>query len=292
MPGFSRAYATATDDKEFSFLQSVMVNFDKAAPHTGIPKERLLVMRAVDSSLKMNLPLRRDDGSITFYTAYRAQHSHHRLPCKGGTRFEQDVDLAEVEALATLMTVKCACVKLPFGGAKGGIQVNPRTLSAGELEALTRRYALELAKKGFLSPGLDVPGPDLGTGETTMAFMMDAYRYFKPHDVNALACVTGKPRAVGGIDGRTESTGLGVFYGLREFLDDDYWTAKAGLSKGISGKTAIIQGIGNVGYFFGQFFQEAGGIITGLIEYNGSIYNAKGIDIHEAKSYFRQNGNF
>jgi glutamate dehydrogenase (NAD(P)+) len=188
-----------------------------------LPKERLDVLLAVDDSLKMTIPLKKEDGTMHYYTAYRAQHSHHRLPCKGGTRFNEHVIQQEVEALATLMTVKNACVKLPFGGGKGGIAVNPRSLSPLELENLTRRYALELAKKGFLSPGLDCPGPDLGTGEQTMAFMMDAYRFFNPHDVNCLGCVTGKPRSVGGIDGRTESTGLGVYYSLREFMDDPYW---------------------------------------------------------------------
>jgi glutamate dehydrogenase (NAD(P)+) len=188
--------------RELTFLESVLVNFDKAAPHSGIPKERLEVIRSVDASLKLTIPLKRDDGSMAYYTAFRAQHSHHRLPCKGGTRFNEHVVLSEVEALATLMTIKNACVKLPFGGSKGGIAVNPQSLSATEIENLTRRYALELAKKGFLSPGMDCPGPDLGTGETTMAYMMDAYRFFNPHDVNAMACVTGKPRAVGGISGR------------------------------------------------------------------------------------------
>jgi glutamate dehydrogenase (NAD(P)+) len=185
------------------------------------------------------------------------------------------------------MTIKNACVKLPFGGGKGGIAVNPRNLSETELENLTRRYALELAKKGFLSPGMDCPGPDLGTGEQTMAFMMDAYRFFNPHDVNALACVTGKPRAVAGIEGRTESTGLGVYYGLREFMNDPVWAEKGGLTPGLEGKTCIIQGIGNVGYYFGQFFRnDGGGKIIGMIEYNGAIYDEDGIDVDELKSYF------
>lgn len=230
---------------------------------------------------------------MEYYTAYRAQHSHHRLPCKGGTRYSEDVERNEVEALATLMTIKCATVKLPFGGGKGGIKVDPKKLTPLELENLTRRYALELANKGFLSPGLDVPGPDMGTNEKTMAYMMDAYRFFNPYDVNALACVTGKPEAVGGIKGRTESTGLGVYYGLREFVNDPKWAQKAGLTAGMEGKKIIVQGIGNVGYYFSKFsVNDGGAIIIGFAEYNGGIYNENGIDVDEAKLYFQQNGTF
>ena len=194
-----------------------MYNFDKAEPYTGIPTEHLQIIKQVNSSIKMSLPVRLESGRMAYYSAYRAQHSHHRLPVKGGTRFAEDVDMDEVEALATLMTIKNSIVSLPFGGAKGGISVNPKNLSAYELEQLTRRYALELAKHGFLSPAIDCPGPDMGTTETTMAIMMDSYRHYNPHDSNALGCVTGKPKDVGGIDGRMESTGLGVYYGLREF---------------------------------------------------------------------------
>lgn len=165
--------------------------------------------------------------------------------------------------------------------------MDPKTLTPLENENLTRRYALELANKGFLSPGLDVPGPDMGTNEKTMAYMMDAYRFFNPYDVNALACVTGKPEAVGGIKGRTESTGLGVYYGLREFISDPKWAAKAGLSAGMEGKKIIVQGIGNVGYYFSKFSVDDGGAkIIGFAEYNGGIYNEEGIDVDEAKVWF------
>jgi len=280
-------------DRELTFLESVQVNFDKAAPYSGIPAERLAIIRNVDLCLKLTLPLTKEDGTMEYYTAFRAQHSHHRLPCKGGTRYSEHVERNEVEALATLMTIKCATVKLPFGGGKGGIAVDPKKLTPLELENLTRRYALELANKGFLSPGLDVPGPDMGTNEKTMAYMMDSYRFFNPYDVNALACVTGKPEAVGGIKGRTESTGLGVYYGLREFISDPDWANQAGVSPGMEGKRIIVQGIGNVGYWFSRFAVEDGGaIITGFAEYNGGIFNNDGIDVDEAKLYFQQNGTF
>jgi glutamate dehydrogenase (NAD(P)+) len=168
--------------------------------------------------------------------------------------------------------------------------VNVQALSGQELDKLTTAYALMLARMHFLSPAIDVPGPDFGTNEKTMALMMDAYRTYRPDDVYSLACVTGKPSIIGGIEGYIESTGLGVFYGLREFLKDPYWANKAGLTPGITGKTVILQGMGTVGFNFGKFFQDAGGIIVGIIEQNGSVYNPEGINILEAKAYYSQNG--
>lgn len=288
LSAFQRSFATG----DLSFLQSVKYNFDKAGPYTGIPSEHLQIIKNVDASIKMSIPVRLDSGRMAYYSAYRAQHSHHRLPVKGGTRFAMDVDMEEVEALATLMTIKNAIVSLPFGGAKGGICVQPKDLSPYELEQLTRRYALELAKHGFLSPAIDCPGPDMGTSERTMAIMMDSYRNYNPHDSNSLGCVTGKPKDVGGIDGRMESTGLGVYYGLREFCKSETWMEKAGLATGLNGKTCIIQGLGAVGYYFGKFAQKDGVKITGILEYNGAIYNEEGIDINDAKVWFSQNGSF
>ena len=158
---------------EPNFLEMVNMYFDKATKYvTDVSPEVLALIKNCDNSVRVTVPLKRDDGRLEFYQGFRAQHSHHRLPCKGGTRYSEDVDLNEVEALAFLMTLKCACVKLPYGGAKGGIKINPRQLSEREREKLTRRYSLELSKKNFISPAIDVPGPDMGTGELEMEVLL------------------------------------------------------------------------------------------------------------------------
>jgi glutamate dehydrogenase/leucine dehydrogenase len=280
-------YFTAgpADGSEPSFLDMVNIYFEKAAKYCNMDRETLELLRPCDAALRMTIPLRRDDGSIEYFKAYRAQHSRHKLPCKGGTRFAPDVDLDEIEALAFLMTLKCACVNLPYGGGKGGIRVDPKTLSEGELERLTRRYALELAKKGFLRPATDVPGPDMGTGEREMAWMMDTYRFHNSHDINAHGCVTGKPLNLGGITGRTESTGLGVYYGLREFCKDPEYMDRVKLPTGLKDKTIIVQGFGNVGYWASHFCQKDGAKLVGVIEYNGALYNPDGINADDLKKY-------
>ena len=231
------------DEKgEPRFLEMVLGYIDLAAPYTKIPKDWIEVYKGCDNTLKMNLPLVRDNGKVEFIAAYRAQHKRHRLPTKGGTRYAPDVDLQEVEALASLMTLKCAVVDLPYGGAKGGIRINPRDYSAREIESLTRRYTVELAKKNFIGAAIDVPGPDMGTGEREMTWMKDTYTYFMGHqDINSSACCTGKSMPNGGIRGRTESTGLGVFYALKEFVKESAIMKKVGLAPGLQDKTIIVQ---------------------------------------------------
>ena len=277
---------------EPNFLQMVNIFFDKASKYTGMSKEMLEQIKNTDTVLQMTIPLSRDDGTITFHKAYRAQHSHHKLPCKGGTRYSPNVDLPEIEALAFLMTLKCACVNLPFGGAKGGIEVDAKSLNQDERERLTRRYALELGKKGFLSPAIDVPGPDLGTGELEMAWMMDTYVSHNPKNLNGIATTTGKPIELGGIPGRAESTGLGVFYGVREFLNDKLYMDKAGLSTGIEGKSFIIQGFGNVGYWAAHFLNKEKAKVLGVIEHNGSVFNENGLDVEDLRSFLKKRGSF
>ena len=190
-----------------------------------------------------------------------------------------DVNQDEVMALAALMTYKCAIVNVPFGGAKGGIKINPKKYTPFELEKITRRYASELVKKNFIGPGIDVPAPDYGTGAREMSWIVDTYASLNPGDVNALGCVTGKPVTQGGVRGRTEATGLGVFYGVRELCNVAEDMKKLGLTTGIEGKKVIVQGLGNVGYHAAKFFYEAGAIIVGLAEYEGGIYNEKGLDL-------------
>src|SRR6478672_4392459 len=232
-----------SSQQPYSFFQSVEKSFDKAAKFTQFDPGILEQIKACNSVYQMRFPVKRDDGSIEVIEAYRVQHSHHKLPCKGGIRYSPDVNQDEVMALASLMTYKCAIVNVPFGGAKGGIKINPRNYTPFELEKITRRYASELVKKNFIGPGIDVPAPDYGTGAREMSWIADTYASLKPGDVNALGCVTGKPVSQGGVRGRTEATGLGVFYGVRELCKGEEDMTRLGLSVGVKGKRVIVQGL-------------------------------------------------
>jgi glutamate dehydrogenase (NAD(P)+) len=187
-------------------------------------------------------------GAIHTFTGYRAVHSEHLEPVKGGIRYALSVHQDEVEALAALMTYKCALVEVPFGGSKGGLCINPRDWDAEELERITRRFAFELIKRDLINPSQNVPAPDMGTGEREMAWIADQYRRMATTDINARACVTGKPLDAGGIHGRTEATGRGIQYALREFFRHAEDPAVAGLSGTLEGKRVVVQGFGNVGY--------------------------------------------
>ncbi|MFN8264625.1 MAG: Glu/Leu/Phe/Val dehydrogenase [Chitinophagaceae bacterium] len=235
-------------------------------------------MRVCNSVYQLKFPVKLDDGSIEVIEAYRVQHSHHKAPCKGGIRFAAEVNQDEVMALAALMTYKCAIVNVPFGGGKGGIKINPRKYSAYELEKITRRYTSELIKKNFIGPGVDVPAPDYGTGEREMSWIVDTYQTMKPGELDAAGCVTGKPITQGGVRGRREATGLGVFYGIREVLNMKDVMDKLGLTTGVKGKRVIVQGLGNVGYHTAKFFYESGAKIIALAEYEGAIWNNDGLD--------------
>lgn len=263
----------------YSFFGAVEQSFDKAAAFTKWDKGILEQIQQCNSVYRMKFPVKMDDGSIEVIEAYRVQHSHHKTPCKGGIRFSMEVNQDEVMALAALMTYKCAIVNVPFGGAKGGIKIEPRKRSAYELEKITRRYTAELVKKNFIGPGIDVPAPDYGTGEREMSWIVDTYQSLRPGEIDAAGCVTGKPLTQGGVHGRREATGLGVFYGLREMCNMTDVMSKLGMATGIEGKQIIIQGLGNVGYHSAKFFQEAGAKIVALAEYEGSIYNYDGLDV-------------
>ncbi|MFN2437614.1 MAG: Glu/Leu/Phe/Val dehydrogenase [Chitinophagaceae bacterium] len=263
----------------YSFFQSVIKSFDKAAKFTKWDPGILDSIKDCNSVYQMRFPVRMDDGRIEVIEAYRVQHSHHKAPCKGGIRFAAEVNQDEVMALAALMTYKCAIVNVPFGGGKGGIRISPNKYSAYELEKITRRYTSELVKKNFIGPGIDVPAPDYGTGEREMAWIVDTYQSLRPGEIDGLGCVTGKPVTQGGVRGRREATGLGVFYGLREICNMPEIMEKYGLTVGVEGKRVIVQGLGNVGYHSAKFFQNAGSKIIALAEYEGSIYNDEGLDI-------------
>ena len=275
---------------KLSFFQNVLSFFDKAATFTEHPSGLLNQIRYCNSIYEFKFPLKSDDGSIEIVQAFRVEHSHHKLPTKGGIRYSNAVNADEVKALAALMTYKCAIVDVPFGGAKGGIKVEPREYSEIQLERITRRYTAELVKKNFIGPGLDVPAPDYGTGEREMAWMADTYSALNPGQIDAQGCVTGKPIQQGGVHGRTEATGRGVFYGLVRALSYEEDMKKIGLTTGIAGKKVVIQGLGNVGYYAAKYIQEAGGILIALAEYDGAIFNEKGLDIDDVQRHRREAG--
>ncbi len=277
-------------NQPYSFFQSVEKSFDKAAKFTKWDKGLLEQIKACNSIYSMRFPVKMDDGRIEVIEAYRVQHSQHKSPCKGGIRFSDEVNQDEVMALASLMTYKCAIVNVPFGGGKGGIKINPRKYSAYELEKITRRYTAELVKKNFIGPGIDVPAPDYGTGEREMAWIVDTYSSLKPGEIDAAGCVTGKPVSQGGVRGRKEATGLGVFFGIREVCNMADIMKKQGLSTGIEGKTVVVQGLGNVGYHSAKFFREHGAIVVGIAEYEGSIYKADGINEEELFQHRKTTG--
>jgi len=279
-----------SSNNHYSFFQSVEKSFDKAAKFTKWDLGILEQIKACNSVYQMRFPVKRDDGSIEVIEAYRVQHSHHKAPCKGGIRFSDEVNQDEVMALASLMTYKCAIVNVPFGGGKGGIKINPRKYSVYEREKITRRYTSELVKKNFIGPGTDVPAPDYGTGEREMAWIVDTYASLKPGEIDAAGCVTGKPITQGGVRGRKEATGLGVFYGIREVCNMEDVMKKQGLAVGIEGKTVVVQGLGNVGYHSAKFFRENGAIVVGLAEYEGAIYNAGGLNEEEVFQHRKATG--
>ena len=271
-----------------SFLQQVNLSFDRAAALTRHDPTLLDNIKACKNLYYTSFPIKRDNGGIEVVHAWRAEHSHHKLPCKGGIRYSAAVSEDEVMALAALMTFKCAIVDVPFGGAKGGIKIDPRTYSLGELERITRRYTFELVKKNFMGPGLDVPAPDVGTGPREMAWIADTYTSLASGELNALACVTGKPVSQGGIRGRVEATGRGVFYGIREACDIAEDMKPLGLPVGLEGRRVVIQGLGNVGYHAAKYLQEGGATLVGLSELEGAITNPKGLDIHAVIAHRRE----
>jgi glutamate dehydrogenase (NAD(P)+) len=277
-------------DKQYSFFGAVERSFDKAAKFTKWDSGLLTQIRQCNSVLQLKFPIKRDDGSIEVIEAYRVQHSHHKTPCKGGIRFAAEVNQDEVMALAALMTYKCTIVNVPFGGAKGGIKINPRKYSVGELERITRRYTSELIKKNFIGPGTDVPAPDYGTGEREMSWILDTYVSMRPGEVDAAGCVTGKPITQGGVRGRREATGLGVFYGTREVCNIPDLMQKLGLSTGIEGKRVIVQGLGNVGYWAAHFFQKAGAKVIALAEFEGAIHLEAGLDVEAVFQHRKKTG--
>lgn len=273
----------------YKFYEQVNKNFDKAAKYTKFDKGLLAQIKICNTIYHVTFPVRRDDGSIEVVEGWRVEHSQHKLPTKGGIRYSHKVDEDETMALAALMTYKCAIVDVPFGGAKGGIKISTRDYSESELERITRRFTFELVKKGFIGPGVDVPAPDYGTGAREMGWILDTYRQIKD-DLNAEGCVTGKPIEQGGIRGRTEATGRGVYFGIREACNSKEDMKKLGLETGVDGKTFVIQGLGNVGYHAAKYMTEAGAKLIGVAEIEGSIHDENGIDLEKLMEFRKETG--
>ena len=270
--------------------QQVDQAFDRAAGHTLHDPLLLSQIRTCNTVCQFAFPIRRDDGTVRVINAWRAEHSHHRLPTKGGIRFSPNVELEEVVGLASLMTYKCALMDVPFGGAKGAIQIDRNEFSAAELERITRRYAFELLRRNMIGPASDVPAPDYGTGPQEMAWIADTYQQINHSDLNALACVTGKPITLSGLRGRTEATGLGVFYGLREACAREAEMARLGLTRGLEGKRIVVQGLGNVGGHAATFLENGGAKIICVIEHDGAIFREAGLHIPDVMEHRTQTG--
>ncbi len=264
---------------EYNLYKDVCGFVRQAASYTDHPPGLIDEIVACNAIYKFNFPLRRDDGTYEVLEGFRVQHSHHKMPVKGGIRYSEHVSESEVMGLASLMSYKCALVEVPFGGAKGGVKISTKNYSIGELERVTRRYTSELVKKNFIGPALDVPAPDYGTGAREMAWIADTYSAFNPNSVNALGCVTGKPLSQSGIEGRTQATGKGVCIGLREACNREEDMKRLGLETGLEGKKVVVQGLGNVGFHAAKYLQEEGAIIIGVAEYMGGVYNEQGLDI-------------
>ena len=247
--------------------------FDKAADAINLPESIRDRTKYPRRCFVVSLPIRRDNGSVTVFEGYRVQHNLSTGPAKGGIRFHQDVTIGEVAALSMWMSWKCSLVGLPYGGAKGGVIVNPSALSLGELERLSRRYMQELIP--FIGPHIDVPAPDMGTNERIMGWMMDTYSNHIGHIVPSI--VTGKPIALGGSQGRREATGAGVAYLVKRYLED--------MKIPIQKATVAIQGFGNVGSEAALALDAYGAKVIAISDQTGGFYNAKGINVQKAVQY-------
>lgn len=273
-----------------SFLKSVEISFERAAKLLDLPPGLEEKIRVCNSTYTVRFGVRLKDRIETF-TGYRSVHSEHMEPVKGGIRYSPHVNQDEVEALASLMTYKCAMVEVPYGGSKGGLRIDPKDYTTEELEQITRRFAYELIKRDLINPSQNVPAPDMGTGQKEMAWIADQYSRMNTTDINARACVTGKPLNAGGIAGRLEATGRGVQFALQEFFRHPEDVKQANLTGGLSGKKVIIQGLGNVGYHAALFLStEDDADIVGLIERDGALYNADGLDIDDVFQHIQATG--
>ncbi len=271
------------------FSENVGKLFDRAVYHMDMSDGLVEKIRVVNSTytVRFGVKLR---GDIHTFTGYRSVHSEHAEPVKGGIRYADNVHQDEVEALASLMTYKCALVEVPFGGSKGGLRINPREWNESELEQITRRFAYELIKRDLIHPSQNVPAPDMGTGEREMAWIADQYHRMNTTDIDARACVTGKPLNAGGIRGRVEATGRGVQYALRDFFRYEEDKKIADVSGSLGDQRIVVQGLGNVGYHASKFLsEEDGSKIIAVIERDGAVSNQDGLDIEALRTHIAAN---
>jgi glutamate dehydrogenase (NAD(P)+) len=278
-----------SNEKPTTFLESVDLCFNRAASALKLPKGLARQIRTCNAICEMKFGVE-IQGGYEIFTGWRATHSEHVLPAKGGIRYAPFADQQEVEALAALMTYKCSIVSVPYAGSKGALKIDPKKYSLEELEHITRRFAQELDKRGLLGPGINVPAPDMGTGQRMMSWIADEYQKLHPSDINAQGCVTGKPVHFGGVEGRVEATGRGVQFGLQEFFRNSDDVLSAQLEGSLAGKKIIIQGLGNVGYHAAKFLQkEDGACIIAIIERDGAIINESGLNVEEVSKYKSEN---
>lgn len=279
-----------TNVQETGFRDSVDLMFQRAVGLMDLSPGLAHKIRVCNSTYTVRFGVRLR-GKIETFTGYRSVHSEHMEPVKGGIRYSLDVNQDEVEALAALMTWKCALVEAPFGGSKGGLCIDPRQWEEHELEQITRRFAYELIKRDLIHPAQNVPAPDMGTSAREMAWIADQYARMNTTDLNARACVTGKPPHAGGIVGRVEATGRGVQYAVQEFFRHPKDVALTGLSDGLAGKRVIVQGLGNVGYHSAKFLSEEDDCkIIAIIEHDGAITNDDGLNVEEVKAWISEHG--
>jgi glutamate dehydrogenase (NAD(P)+) len=273
------------------FYEDVNRYFAAGARHTQLPAGILRQLEACNAVYRMTFPVVRDDGEVEVVEAFRAEHSHHRLPTKGGVRYSRSVSQGEVMALAALMTWKCAIVNVPFGGAKGGVCIDPRAESPAFLERVTRRYTAELVRKRFIGPDVDVPAPDVGTGSREMGWIADTYKHHGPDTLNALACVTGKSLHGHGVAGREEATGLGAILCLEQVLAEPEDVKGLGWDRGgLDGRTLIVQGLGNVGLHAARAARERGALVRGVSVSDGALFAPKGLDPDAVLEHRRERG--
>lgn len=276
--------------EDLNLNRIVSQQFDKAVAHVKLPRGLAEEIKACNNVISVQFPVRFGK-EYRMFQGWRAEHSHHRKPLKGGIRYSSLVNQDEIMALAALMTYKCALVNVPFGGSKGGICLRPRNYKPEELQKITRRFTAELIRKNFIGPGENVPAPDYGTGEREMAWIADTYDAFHPGQLDNMACVTGKPISQGGIRGRSAATGRGVVYALREFFRHPKDVERAKLSGGLEGKRVSVQGFGNVGYHAASILhKEDGAKIVAVGEWDGTVYSASGIDVIALKRHHKKTG--
>jgi glutamate dehydrogenase (NAD(P)+) len=278
-------------NEDLNLNHIVSQQFDRAAKYMQIQPALLSQIKACNSVYYFQFPVRFGGDHYEIFEGWRAEHSQHKKPVKGGIRYSEMVNQDEIMALAALMTYKCAIVDVPFGGSKGGVRLNPKKYTPEQLEKITRRFTAELIRKLYIGPGENVPAPDVGTGEREMAWIADTYDTFHPGGIDNLACVTGKPVSQGGINGRREATGRGVQFGIREAFEHREDLKKIGLTPGLEGKTVVFQGFGNVGYYAAKFLSEEDGCkVVSVSEWDNSVYDPKGLDIEKLNQFKRETG--